>query len=72
LRDWEPPTQCALNQLIRIFGDFDLAIGSGETGALRTDVQSGQYLAQRPEQIKPASRGKALKGKTTTRRGQLG
>jgi hypothetical protein len=54
------------NQLIRILGHFDLAVGAGQTGALSADIQSGQHLTQRPEQIKPASRRKALKRETTT------
>jgi len=60
------------NQLIRILGHFDLAVGAGQTGALSADVQSGQDLTQRPEQIKPAPRRIALKGETTTRGGKLG
>jgi hypothetical protein len=54
------------NQFIRIFGHFDLAIGARQPGALSVHLKSGQNLTQRPEQIKPASRGKALKGETTT------
>jgi hypothetical protein len=37
------------NELIGILGDFDLTVGAGQTGALRANVQSGQYLTQRPE-----------------------
>jgi hypothetical protein len=72
LRDRQPPTQRIRNEFIRILGQFDLAIGACQAGALRAHVEPGQHLTQRSEQIKPASRGMALEGKTTTGWGKVG
>jgi hypothetical protein len=53
------------NEFIRILGQFDLAIGACQAGALCAHVESRQHLAQRSKQIKSASCCKAFEGETT-------
>jgi hypothetical protein len=53
------------NKFIRILGQFDLAIGTCQAGALCAHVESRQHLTQWSKQIKSASCCKAFEGETT-------